>query len=144
MKTLCPQRIMAVSERQEASVDFHDLDHRTRRHLCRPSRSVRLGMDSVVRRHDPSNPRISTVISGILSSQRLRVIGTGYDTRGSGAPFPYYDPTLMKIFGLGSLLALLAICASFAGIWRKNALRWHALASGVGMLAFWIVAMSGE
>jgi hypothetical protein len=59
-------------------------------------------------------------------------------------PFPYYDPTLMKIFGLGSLLALLAICASFAGIWRKNALRWHALACGAGMLAFWTVAMSGE
>jgi hypothetical protein len=59
-------------------------------------------------------------------------------------PFPFYDPTLLKIFGLGSLLALLAICASLVGIWRKNALRWPALACGVGMLAFWIVAASGE
>jgi hypothetical protein len=58
--------------------------------------------------------------------------------------FPYYDPTLMKIFGLGSLLALLAISASLVGLWRKNALRWPALACGVGMLVFWIVAMSGE
>lgn len=98
MKTLCPQRIMPVSERQEASFDFHDLDHRTCRHLCRPSRSVRLGMDSVVRRHDPSNPDISTVISGILSCQRLRVVGIGYDKLWAQVhSFPYYDPTLMKV-----------------------------------------------
>jgi hypothetical protein len=60
-------------------------------------------------------------------------------------PFPFYDPTRsLRILGIGSLLALLAICSSLVGIWRKNALRWIVLACGMAMLAFWIGAASGE
>jgi hypothetical protein len=58
--------------------------------------------------------------------------------------FAFYDPSLLRIFGWGALLSLSGIVSSIGGIWRRSSLRWHALASGLAMLVFWIVAASGE
>jgi len=58
--------------------------------------------------------------------------------------FPFYDPTLMKIYAWGSLLSLGGIVFAIIGVWRRVPVRWHALASSVGTLAFWIMAMSTE
>jgi hypothetical protein len=59
-------------------------------------------------------------------------------------PFPFYDPLLMKIYGLGAVLALLGIVLGIGGIRRQSILRWHALAAALGMFAFWLIAINGE
>jgi len=58
--------------------------------------------------------------------------------------FPFYDPTLMKIYGYGSLLSVAGLLFGIAGVWRRGPLRWLAPACSIGMLAFWIIAMTGE
>ena len=58
--------------------------------------------------------------------------------------FPYYDPLLMRIFGLGILLSLGGIVFGIGGVWRPNSLRWHAPASAVCMLTFWTMMASME
>jgi len=58
--------------------------------------------------------------------------------------FQFYDPRLMRIYACGSLLSLGGIVLGIAGVWRPSSLRWHAPASGLCMLAFWIMAMAGE
>lgn len=55
-------------------------------------------------------------------------------------PFPFYDPFLMRIYRTGALLSLGALLLGIAGAWRNNSLRWHAPVSGIGSLAFWIIA----
>ena len=58
--------------------------------------------------------------------------------------FPYYDPLLLRIFRWGMLLSLCGIIFGIAGVWKPSSLRWHAPVSGLGMLAFWIIAAEGE
>jgi hypothetical protein len=40
--------------------------------------------------------------------------------------FPHYDPLLLRIFAWGALLSVAGIVLGIVGIWRPNALRWHA------------------
>jgi hypothetical protein len=58
--------------------------------------------------------------------------------------FPHYDPRLLRIFRLGILLSLVAIVFGVGGVWRSSPLRWHAPASAVGTLMFWITTASME
>jgi hypothetical protein len=58
--------------------------------------------------------------------------------------FPYYDPLLLRIYGVGSILSLTAVLFSLGGVWRSNPLRWHAPFCSVGMLLFWFVSAMGE
>jgi hypothetical protein len=58
--------------------------------------------------------------------------------------FQYYDPRLMKIFGIGFLLSLSGLLFGVVGVWRASSLRWHAPACSIATLAFWIVAAAGE
>jgi hypothetical protein len=58
--------------------------------------------------------------------------------------FEFFDPFLMRIFRWGFLLSLAGFVFAMGGVWRKNSLRWHALASAVGTLAFWMIAAAGE
>ena len=58
--------------------------------------------------------------------------------------FPFYDPLLLRIFRSGALLSAGGLVFGLAGIWRPSSLRWHAPASALGMLTFWIIAASGE
>jgi len=58
--------------------------------------------------------------------------------------FPYYDPLLLRIFRVGTLLSLGGIAFGVSGAWRATSLRWHAPISGVATLAFWFMAASGE
>jgi len=59
-------------------------------------------------------------------------------------PFPFYDPTLLRIYRSGALLSLGGIILGLFGIRRANSTRWHGPASAFAMLFFWIVAASGE
>jgi len=58
--------------------------------------------------------------------------------------FKYYDPVLMRIFGIGALLSLAASVFGFGGIWKASSLRWHSPVAGLATLAFWVVSMAGE
>jgi hypothetical protein len=58
--------------------------------------------------------------------------------------FPFYDPTLMKIYAIGCLLSIVGIALAFAGTGRPNAVRWLAPVCAVGTLVFWLLAMSSE
>jgi hypothetical protein len=58
--------------------------------------------------------------------------------------FRYYDPALMRIFGIGALLSLAASVSGFGGIWKASSLRWHSPVAGLATLAFWVVSMAGE
>jgi uncharacterized BrkB/YihY/UPF0761 family membrane protein len=58
--------------------------------------------------------------------------------------FPFYDPTLLRIYRWGALISLAALATGLCGVWRPNSLRWHAPLSGLGMLAFWVMMAEGE
>jgi hypothetical protein len=94
-------------------------------------------------------PRPSTIAS-VLSligfvlanaSALLAVLTTGY---AQIHHFPYYDPLLLRIFRSGLLLSVCGIVFGIGGVWRPSPLRWHSPVSGLGMVAFWIMAASGE
>ena len=58
--------------------------------------------------------------------------------------FPFYDPTLMKIYGAGGMLSLAAILFATSGVWRRGPVRWHAPACALGTLLLWLMAMNSE
>jgi hypothetical protein len=58
--------------------------------------------------------------------------------------FPYYDSRLLRYYRWGGVLSMGAILFALVGIWRKNPIRWFALAGAVGTLAFWFVSAVTE
>jgi hypothetical protein len=58
--------------------------------------------------------------------------------------FRYYDPPLMKIYGIGILLSLSGLLAGLGGVWKRNPLRWHAPILSLGMLLLWVLWASSE
>lgn len=95
-------------------------------------------------------PKLQTV-TAILSllgfilasaSALLAVSAMAYSLISGG--FPYYDPRLMKTFGVGGLLSLGGLVFGVGGVWRASSLRWHAPVSAMATLAFWIAAAIGE
>lgn len=58
--------------------------------------------------------------------------------------FPFYDPTLMKIYACGCLLSIVGIVFAVAGTGRPNPVRWFAPICAFGMLVFWLLAMTSE
>jgi hypothetical protein len=63
---------------------------------------------------------------------------------GATGGFPYYAPALLRIYKIGILLSLGGIAFGLGGIWKGNALRWHAAALPFGMLLLWVLWASGE
>jgi hypothetical protein len=58
---------------------------------------------------------------------------------GGGFPNHFDDPLFLKMFQWGGLFSRIGIALGICGLWRPNALRWHALACAVGVLMFWTV-----
>ena len=58
--------------------------------------------------------------------------------------FAFYNPTLLRIYRWGLLLSAGGLVLGLTGVSAPNALRWQAPLAGFGMLAFWMVAASGE
>ena len=58
--------------------------------------------------------------------------------------FRFYEPLLMRIYGVSAILALAGLLSTLGGLWRRNPLRWLTLGCALGMLVFWIVSMTGE
>jgi hypothetical protein len=59
----------------------------------------------------------------------------------SGVFERHYD-VFYRVVDLGMLISTIGILAAIGGIWRRNALQWHALASAVATLGFWAVAFT--
>jgi hypothetical protein len=55
--------------------------------------------------------------------------------------FRYYDPVLLRCYGIGFLLGALGFFASFPG---KGKLRWPACFLSFLMAALWVIAASSE
>ena len=58
--------------------------------------------------------------------------------------FPFYDPTLMRIYRCGGLLSLAATLFAIGGVWRQGPVRWLAPACAFGTLLFWFLAAISE
>jgi hypothetical protein len=58
--------------------------------------------------------------------------------------FPYYDPLLLRIYGLGALLSFAGSVFAMIGVARRGPLRWHAFACAMGTLLFWFVSAALE
>jgi hypothetical protein len=58
--------------------------------------------------------------------------------------FSFYDPLFLRIFKWGILLSLAGVFFGIGGIGRPSATRWHTPLSGIGLLAFWVLAAEGE
>jgi len=56
----------------------------------------------------------------------------------------YYDPVLLRIYGLGMLISLIGLIFSLIGSFRPNFLRWQAPLLSAAMLALWILWAAAE
>ena len=95
---------------------------------------------------DDTPRTISKILSlvGFSLASLSAALGLGTALYATVHHFPFYDPTLMRIYALGTLLSLGGIAFALAGVWRRSPLRWHALLSSIGMLCFWFIAASTE
>lgn len=94
-------------------------------------------------------PKLRTVPStlsfaGFILATASALLAVAAMTYAQVHHFPYYDPLLLRIFRCGALLSLGGIVFGIGGVWRPNSLRWHAPASAVCMLTFWIIVASME
>jgi hypothetical protein len=58
--------------------------------------------------------------------------------------FPFNDPTLLRIYGLGLLTALLGLIFALFGATSENPLRWKASGLSVVLLLLWFGQVIGE
>jgi hypothetical protein len=88
-------------------------------------------------------PILSLIGFSLATASALLGISTDIYARAIGG-FPAYDPTLLSIYRYGALVSLAGIVFSLVGIWKPGAVRWHALACGVGTLLYWFLQASTE
>ena len=87
---------------------------------------------------------LSSLVAFILATASALLAASSIAYAHAIEGFRYYDPRLLRIFWWGFLLSLGAFLFSLGGVWRRNTLRWHALACAIGMVFFWISAAAGE
>ena len=94
----------------------------------------------------PRSKSVSSILSlmGVIFATASAVLAGGLIVYSSFHHFPFYDPLLMKAFGSGAILSVVGLLFGLGGLWGKSVFRWYAPISSVGMLAFWILAASGE
>ncbi len=79
----------------------------------------------------------------LASSSALLAIGAALYAMAAGG-FRYYDPKLLVIYRIGILLSLAGLTSAVVGVWKRGAVRWHALTLSAGMLFLWLVWASAE
>lgn len=58
--------------------------------------------------------------------------------------FPFYDPSLLRIYRWGLLLSLAGLIFGAVGLRWSGPVRWYAPVAAVGTLLFWLGAAAGE
>ncbi len=86
---------------------------------------------------------LSVIGFGFASLSALLQIGTGLYANITGG-FPFNDPRLMRIYGLGLLLALLGLVCGLGGLFRANPLRFKTPILSAFLLLFWILQAMSE
>jgi hypothetical protein len=86
---------------------------------------------------------MSLIGLSLATAAALLAVSTAIYAKAIGG-FPFYDPTLLRIYRYGALLSLSGIVFSFAGLWGPSALRWHAPVCSVGTLMYWFMLASTE
>jgi hypothetical protein len=79
---------------------------------------------------------LSLVGFSLATISSIIAVATLLYARESGG-FPAGDPRLFRIFPWGGLSALCGLLLAVAGVWRRSALRWYALALSSGIAFFW-------
>jgi hypothetical protein len=97
------------------------------------------------KRSQPRTPFAILFLAGfaLATASGLLAIAATLYARAVGG-FPFYDPSLMRIYRWGALLSLAGVVAAILGVWRPSPLRWHAPACATGTLLFWFVSAMGE
>jgi hypothetical protein len=98
----------------------------------------------VSRREELGRPFFLALIGFVLStaSGMLALSTTVYAFVIHG--FPFYYPTLLRIYAWGFLLSAGGVVLGLTGVWAPNVLRWQAPLAGLGTLAFWMIAAATE
>jgi hypothetical protein len=81
---------------------------------------------------------------GFLSATASAILAVSSVAYAHVHHFEFYDPLLKQIFRWGFLLSLSGIAFAMGGIWRKNVLRWFAVASAACTFTFWVLAAEAE
>ena len=59
-------------------------------------------------------------------------------------PFPFYDPSLMRIYRYGFFGSLAGLILSLGGVWRRSPLQWRSPLCCFLSTIFWIGAAEAE
>lgn len=96
--------------------------------------------------HQPKPKTLSAILSliGFIFATTSAILAVSSVAYAQVHHFPYYDPLLLRIFRWGGLLSLAGLVFGIGGMWRPGSLRWHAPVCGLGMLAVWFIAATGE
>src|SRR5579862_8509662 len=97
-----------------------------------------------VRTPRPPSLGASLSLVGFLLATASGLLALGSVLYAHVHTFPFYDPTLLRIFRTGLLLSVGGIVVGIAGTWKSNPLRWHAPICGMTTAAFWVMAAEGE
>ena len=88
--------------------------------------------------------RCSLVGFALVSLSACLEIGSGLYAQFIPGGFHFEDPTLLRIYRLGFLTALLGLLCAMVGAGGKSPLRWKALLLSAFMLLLWIMQVMGE
>ncbi len=80
---------------------------------------------------------------GLATASALLALGAAVYARAIGG-FAYYAPPLLRIYAVGLLLSLTGLAFALVGVWRKNPVRWLAIAAAICTLIFWMIAAASE
>lgn len=86
---------------------------------------------------------MSLIGFALATASALLAVSTAVYAKAIGG-FPFYDPTLLRIYRYGALISLSGIVFAVVGLWRRNALRWHAPVCALGILMYWFMLASTE
>jgi hypothetical protein len=85
----------------------------------------------------------SVIGFSLASLSALLQIGSGVYAQFNGG-FPFNDPTLLHIYGIGLLLSLLGLLSGLCGLFRDGPLRFKAPALSAFLLLLWFAHAISE
>lgn len=77
------------------------------------------------------------------TASAVRAVGAMLYARAAGG-FPFYDPSLLRIYRWGVLLSVAGLIFGAVGLRWSSPTRWYAPVAAAGTLLFWLGAAAGE